>query len=227
MVALGVDGLQGARGMSVIWLWSMWPRLSFPVGLSTLRVRYKGAMPLIPVMPTCLKTSHLLPRVDTQPSDQSDLLMCSYSHRRASHSCALRLGALLASSYIFSPSLIDPSFICALDLLCISWLCCSHQLLLQTRLWVICYSVTSSPYKTHQRYIFQNDWENNDHWKKKSCYPNTERHRSTGMKRRAGMKIESLGNMLIGWGLNTNSRCCSLVPRILCTKYSPKLSFLY
>ncbi len=84
----------GSQGVSVIWLWSMWPRLSFPAGLSTLRVRYKGGMPLIPDMPTCLKTSHLLPKTDTQPNNQSDPLEPTYSHRRASHSCAPHLNTL-------------------------------------------------------------------------------------------------------------------------------------
>lgn len=48
-------------------------------------------MPLIPVMPTCLKTSHLLPKADTHPKTQSEPLECTYNHRRPSRSCALRL----------------------------------------------------------------------------------------------------------------------------------------
>lgn len=85
----------GSQGRSVIWLWSMWPRLSFLAGLSTSRVRHKGSMPLIPVMPTCLKTSHLLSRPDTHSSNQSDRLGSSCSHRRTSHSCAVHLTILL------------------------------------------------------------------------------------------------------------------------------------
>lgn len=85
----------GSQGRSVIWLWSMWPRLSFLAGLSTSRVRHKGSMPLIPVMPTCLKTSHLLSRPDTHSSNQSDHLESSCSHRRTSHSCAVHLTILL------------------------------------------------------------------------------------------------------------------------------------
>lgn len=102
---------------SVIWLWSMWSRLSFPSWLRTLRVRYKITMPLIPAMPTCLKPSHLLPKAGTQLCNQSDVLDCSCSHRRTCLPWALHLTAL--PSCIFFPSLISYCFIRAL---CISWM---------------------------------------------------------------------------------------------------------
>lgn len=72
----------GSPGMGVIWLRGMWPGFSFPAGLSTLRAQCKGSMPLIPVMPTCLKPSHLLPTADTRPDGQSDLSQRPQSHRR-------------------------------------------------------------------------------------------------------------------------------------------------
>lgn len=68
----------GSRDVSVIWLGSIWPRLSFPAGLSTLRARSKGGMPLIPVMPTCLKPLHLLPKTDTQPPTANQIRWSAY-----------------------------------------------------------------------------------------------------------------------------------------------------
>lgn len=156
----------------------MWPRLSFLAGLSTLRVRYKSSMPLISVMPTCLKTSHLLPRADTQANNQSDQLESSYSHRRVSHSCTVHLVILPPHCrhliYFPCPLLyLCPKFVTYFMALLHRGIDC----LLQTRLWV-CYSVTSSLYKRH---IFQNDLENKDNWKK-SCYPYIERKSSMCMK---------------------------------------------
>ena len=125
-VALGVDGVRGARGgMGVVWLLSKWPpQLSFQVGLSTLRVRYKDGMPLIPVMPTCLKPSHLLPKADTRPDHQSEPPKRSHCHRRASRSGTVHLASLPPRSRhaIYFPLLIAHYFICALNLSCISWL---------------------------------------------------------------------------------------------------------
>lgn len=64
----------------------------------------------IQVMPTCLQPSHLLPKADTRPFNQSEPLECLYSHRRASISYHSALVILC-----ISPSLEAYCFICALN----------------------------------------------------------------------------------------------------------------
>lgn len=86
-------GSQGGYGCRMT-IEQVAPELSFQAGLSTLRVRYKDGMLLIPVMPTCLKPSHLLPKADTRPDHQSEPPKRSHCHRRASRSGTVHLARM-------------------------------------------------------------------------------------------------------------------------------------
>lgn len=77
--------------------------------------------------------------------------------------------------------------------------------------------------------LFQNGWENNRYWEKKKKRAATLTLKERGVQvRRAGMKIESLGNMLMGRGVKQKHfGVAHLSQEFNAQKYSPKLIFLY